>query len=196
MVLSRKLLIKLIISMFAIGFGFIAVVFISSLQPSEKAEANYERKTVEVEVGILKVGEYKIVSWDKKPIVILRRNPDIVATLSSINSELNDPDSTIDPDPEFIKKTQRSISPEYFVGFAISTYCGCGLKYGNEFGDFNLPGGLFYDPCHTGVYDIAGRLLKSTMIKPVPACKNERMSNMKIPPYKFIDDTTIVIGNP
>jgi ubiquinol-cytochrome c reductase iron-sulfur subunit len=181
--------------MLAIGFGFIAVVFIGSLRPSEKAEANYGRKPIEVKVGSLNVGEYKIVSWDKKPIVILRRNPDIVATLRSIDSELYDPDSTIDPDPEFIQKTQRSISPEYFVGFAISTYCGCGLQYDNEFWDFKLPGGLFYDPCHTGVYDIAGRLLKSTIIKPPPACKNERMANMKIPPYSVIDDTTIIIGN-
>ena len=181
--------------MATLGFMLIVFVFIGSMRPSEKTKANYERWPVEVNASNLKVGEYKIVKWDKKPIIILRRNPEIVATLGSLDAELYDPDSTIDPDPGFIKKTQRSIVPEYFVGFAISTYCGCGLKFSKEFGYFNLRGGMFYDPCHTGVYDIAGRLLKSTILKPVPACKNERMSNMKIPPYKVVGDTTIVIGN-
>ena len=111
--------------------------------PSEKAKANNAKGSVKVNVGNLEVGEYKIVSWDKKPILILRRNPGVVAILNGIDSKLYDPYSIIDPDPEFIKNTQRSIIPEYFVGVAISTYCGCRLGYSKRIVDFDLPGGCF-----------------------------------------------------
>ena len=47
----------------------------------------------------------------------------------------------------------------------------------------NWKGG-FFCPCHKSKFDMAGRVYKGV---PAPA-------NLRIPPYSFIDDTTLVIG--
>ena len=47
----------------------------------------------------------------------------------------------------------------------------------------NWKGG-FFCPCHKSKFDMAGRVYKGV---PAP-------TNLKIPPYSFIDDTTLVIG--
>jgi ubiquinol-cytochrome c reductase iron-sulfur subunit len=44
--------------------------------------------------------------------------------------------------------------------------------------------GGFYCPCHKSRYDLAGRVFQG-----VPAPKN-----LPVPPYHFIDDSTIQIG--
>ena len=44
--------------------------------------------------------------------------------------------------------------------------------------------GGFYCPCHGSLFDLAGRVYKN---KPAP-------DNLTVPPYKFVSDTRIVIG--
>jgi ubiquinol-cytochrome c reductase iron-sulfur subunit len=43
---------------------------------------------------------------------------------------------------------------------------------------------IFYCPCHGSNFDLAGRVLKGS---PAPR-------NLEVPPYKFIDENTILIG--
>ena len=43
---------------------------------------------------------------------------------------------------------------------------------------------IFYCPCHGSKFDLAGRVLKGS---PAPR-------NLEVPPYKFIDEHTILIG--
>ncbi|MEJ2401432.1 MAG: Rieske 2Fe-2S domain-containing protein, partial [Xanthomonadales bacterium] len=49
--------------------------------------------------------------------------------------------------------------------------------------DENWKGG-FYCPCHKSKFDMAGRVYKGV---PAPL-------NLRIPPYSYIDDDTLVIG--
>ena len=69
----------------------------------------------------------------------------------------------------------------------ICTHLGCVPNFVPEIKpepfDPNWKGG-FYCPCHHSRYDLAGRVFNG-----VPAPKN-----LEVPPYHFVDDTTIQIG--
>ena len=45
--------------------------------------------------------------------------------------------------------------------------------------------GGFFCPCHGSKFDLAGRVFKDV---PAPA-------NLKVPPYKFVSDTRLLIGD-
>ncbi len=178
-----------------IGLTAVAWIFIASTGPSAGVDADLDNKgPIEVEIGGLDIGEYTIVEWRDRPVIILRRDPAWVAQLAHINQRLYDPLSSTDPDPAYIRPVQRSIQTEYFVAFNISTFCNCGLVYTDTLPGLQAPGGLFFDPCHTGIYDLAGRLFLRGMRKPGPACNNERMTNMRIPPHHFKSRDVLVIG--
>src|SRR6187200_161607 len=57
----------------AVGAGFVAVPFVSSFQPSERAKA--AGAPVEVDISALKPGEKMTVEWRGKPVWIVRRTP-------------------------------------------------------------------------------------------------------------------------
>lgn len=178
-----------------VGLGAVAWVLIAGTGPSARIDANLENKgPIEVDVGDLKIGEYKLIEWWDRPVIILRRDPARVAALSHIDDRLYDPLSIEHPDPAYIRPVQRSLRAEYFVAFNISTYCNCGLMYTDTHPDIQVPGGVFFDPCHTGVYDSAGRLFLKGMRTPARACNNERMTNMRIPPHHFKSRDVWVIG--
>ena len=64
----------------------------------------------------------------------------------------------------------------------VCTHLGCiplGQRSGAPKGDF----GGWFCPCHGSHYDTSGRIRRG------PAPKN-----LAIPPYEFLDDTTIKIG--
>jgi Rieske Fe-S protein len=69
----------------------------------------------------------------------------------------------------------------------ICTHLGCSpqdrFKAGAEAFEADWKGG-FYCPCHGSLFDLAGRVYKN---KPAP-------DNLKVPPYKFLSDTRILIG--
>lgn len=63
----------------AVGVGAVAVPFISSFEPSERAKA--AGAAVEVDISGIKPGEKLTVEWRGKPVWILRRTPEQLATL-------------------------------------------------------------------------------------------------------------------
>src|SRR6476469_10750953 len=75
----------------AVGAGFVAVPFVSSFQPSERARA--AGAAVEVDIGGIKPGEKLTVEWRGKPVWIVRRTPEQLATLKEDTKELADPNS-------------------------------------------------------------------------------------------------------
>jgi ubiquinol-cytochrome c reductase iron-sulfur subunit len=166
-----------------IGAACALTPFISSWLPSAKAQA--EAAPVQVDLSRLEPGQQATVEWQGKPVWIIRRTKKMLAQLAGHDAQLRDPQSLVEQQPDYAKNQYRSINPEYLVLIGICTHLGCAPKYRpdkNELGP-HWPGG-FYCPCHGSTFDLAGRVFKGV---PAPI-------NLEVPPYRFIDDQTIVIG--
>src|SRR3954466_13349162 len=162
-----------------------AVPFVASMLPSERAKA--AGAPVEVDVSHLEPGQRMIVEWRGKPVWIVRRTPEMLSTLKADDDRVADPKSTRSTQPQYAKNEFRSIKPEYLVLVGICTHPGCSpvdrLKAEPEPFASDWHGG-FYCPCHGSLFDLAGRVYKN---KPAP-------DNLAVPPYKFVSDTTLIIG--
>ncbi|MDY0014088.1 MAG: ubiquinol-cytochrome c reductase iron-sulfur subunit [Rhodocyclaceae bacterium] len=163
-----------------------AVPFVASLTPSERAKA--AGAPVEADISKLAPGEMMTVEWRGKPVWILRRTPEMLASLKTVEGAVSDPNSDRPMQPEYAKNEARSIKPEYLVAIGICTHLGCSpsskFKAGADSGiAADWPGG-FLCPCHGSTFDLAGRVYKS---KPAP-------DNLEIPPHKYLSDAKILIG--
>ena len=110
----------------AIGAGFVAVPFVSSFEPSERARA--AGAPVEVDISALKPGEKMTVEWRGKPVWIVRRTPEQLAELPKLDGQLADPKSKRNADeltPPYARNEDRSIKPEILVVVGICTHLGC-----------------------------------------------------------------------
>ncbi len=185
---SRRLAIGLTCAAGAVGTVGVAVPFLSSMSPSERAKA--AGAPVEVDVGDMKPGELRSVEWRGKPVWVLRRTPEMLETLKKTESKVADPGSlrTAYPTPPYAQNPQRSINPEYLVVIAICTHLGCvPIEKFQAGGDPSLPDdwvGGFLCPCHGSTFDLSGRVFKN---KPAP-------DNLEVPPYFFLSDTRLLIG--
>ena len=173
----------------AVGIGAVAVPFVSTFQPSERAKA--AGAAVEVDISAMKPGEKLTVEWRGKPVWIVKRTPEQLATLSKLDAQLADPKSLRKPDeltPEYARNEARSIKPEYFVAVGICSHLGCSPSDKFQVGaQPSLPddwAGGFLCPCHGSTFDIAGRVFKN---KPAP-------DKLEVPPYMFLSDSRLLIG--
>ena len=80
----------------ALGGAAVAVPFISSFAPSERARA--AGAPVQVDISAIKPGEKLTVEWRGKPVWIVRRTPEEVAALPKNDANLADPKSARKPD--------------------------------------------------------------------------------------------------
>ena len=175
-------------AMGGVGVAAVAVPFVSSFQPSEKAKA--AGAAVQVDISTLQPGEKRVVEWRGKPVWIMRRTPEQLATLSKHDAELADPNSvrTAYPTPDYAKNEHRSIKPEVLVAVGICTHLGC--SPGDKFATGPQPSlpddwaGGFLCACHGSTFDLAGRVFKN---KPAP-------DNLEVPPHVYLSDTTILVG--
>ncbi len=173
----------------AVGGIAVAVPFVSSFEPSEKAKA--AGAPVEVDISGLKTDEKMTVEWRGKPVWILKRSAAQVAELPKNDPLLADPQSKRHPDeytPEYAQNEHRSIKPEVLVVVGICTHLGCSPTDKFQSGaqpslPDNWPGG-FLCPCHGSTFDLAGRVFKN---KPAP-------DNLPVPPHKYLSDTRLLIG--
>jgi ubiquinol-cytochrome c reductase iron-sulfur subunit len=173
----------------AVGAGFVAVPFISSFEPSERARA--AGAPVEADISALQPSEKMTVEWRGKPVWIVRRTPAQLAELPKHDKELADPYSKRDnfsTTPEFARNDWRSLKPEYLVVVGICTHLGC--SPGDKFTPGPQPSlpddwpGGFLCPCHGSTFDMAGRVFKD---KPAP-------DNLEVPPYTYLTDSRLLIG--
>ncbi len=167
-----------------VGAVGVAVPFIASWNPSEKAKQ--AGAAVTANISKLEPGQLIRVEWRGKPVWVVKRTPEMLEQLSKVEGQLRDPNSEVEQQPTYAKNQHRSIKPELFVAVGICTHLGCSPTY--KVSDFDahvegLPSG-FFCPCHGSTYDMAGRVFSG-----VPAPKN-----LVIPPYMFVDDSTITIG--
>ncbi len=174
----------------AAGAAALAAPFVASFTPSEKAKA--AGAAVEVDISSLQPGEKTTVEWRGKPVWILRRTPEMMASLKKTDTEVADPQSlrTAYPTPEYARNEARSREdhPEILVVVGICTHLGCSPVDKFQTGaQPSLPDnweGGFFCPCHGSTFDLAGRVFKN---KPAP-------DNLEVPPYMFLSDTTLLIG--
>jgi len=164
----------------------VAVPFVSSLAPSERARAM--GASVEVDIAGIDPGGIVTVEWRGKPVWILRRTAEMLADLATLNDKLVDPGSEREQQPAYAKNPYRSIKEEFVVLVGICTHLGCSPNSvpkgsSNPSVGENWSGG-FFCPCHGSTFDLAGRVFKN---KPAPM-------NLEVPPYKYITATRLLIG--
>ena len=166
-----------------VGAAFACVPFIASWWPSARAQA--AGAPVEFDISKLEMGQQLTIEWRGKPVWVIRRPQSILEHLKDHDKRLRDPNSLADQQPVYAQNLYRSIKPEYLVLVGICTHLGCSPKYHPKVGDLgpNWPGG-FFCPCHGSTFDLAGRVFQGV---PAPL-------NLQVPPYKFLSDTTIMIG--
>jgi len=173
----------------ALGGVAVAVPFVSSFAPSERAKA--AGAAVEVDISTLKAGEMATVEWRGKPVWILKRTPDQVEALAKLDAKLADPDSKRKPDeltPAYARNKARSIKPEVLVAVGICSHLGCSPTAKLQAGaqpslPEDWPGG-FFCPCHGSMFDLAGRVYKNL---PAP-------DNLEVPPHMYLSETKLLIG--
>lgn len=175
-------------AMGGVGAAAVAVPFVSSFQPSERAKA--AGAAVEVDISSLQPGAKLVVEWRGKPVWIMRRTEQQLKDLEKLDPALADPESVRKafPTPEYAQNRHRSIKPEVFVGVGICTHLGC--SPGDKFTPGPQPSlpddwvGGYLCACHGSTFDLAGRVFKN---KPAP-------DNLEVPPHYYTSDTTLLIG--
>jgi ubiquinol-cytochrome c reductase iron-sulfur subunit len=169
----------------AVGAGFAAVPFLASLAPSERAKAL--GAPVTLDISKLEAGQMVIAVWRRQPIWVVRRTPEMLASLDKVAAQLSDPESEVPQQPEYIKGAARSIKPEYIVLRGICTHLGCSPKFRPDAPAPEIAAdwqGGFFCPCHGSKFDLSGRVYAGV---PAP-------TNLQVPPHRYASDTTLVIG--
>jgi len=169
----------------AVGAAFVAIPFISSMQPSAKAQA--AGAPVEVDISRLEPGQVIRVMWRSKPVWVLYRTPEALQSLTKLDASLRDPASKESDQPPASSNEYRSIKPEIFVALSVCTHLGCVPTFRPDVAPADLGPewlGGFFCPCHGSRFDLAGRVYKG-----VPAPKN-----LDIPPYHYLSDSRLLIG--
>jgi len=169
----------------AVGVVGAAVPFVKSWNPSAKAKA--AGAPVTADISRLEPGQQMTVEWRGKPVWVVRRTPESLATLKKVAGDLRDPESAESLQPDTAKNEHRSIKPEFLVLVGICTHLGCSPLYRPEVAPADLGPtyqGGFFCPCHGSTYDMAGRVFKGV---PAP-------TNLEVPPYRYDSDAVITIG--
>lgn len=154
----------------AIGLASFAWPFLDSLNPAADTLA---MATVEVDISPIEEGQSLTVVWQGKPVFIRHRTAAEIEEAKAVGlSELRDKETDED----------RVQNEKWLVMVGICTHLGCvplGQKTTQPKGEY----GGWFCPCHGSHYDTSGRIRKG------PAPKN-----LAVPNYKFVNDTTLLIG--
>ncbi|MCF8480183.1 MAG: ubiquinol-cytochrome c reductase iron-sulfur subunit [Rhodospirillum sp.] len=154
----------------AVGTALAVWPFISSMNPAADTLA---LASTEVDISAVEDGQAITVVWRGKPVFIRHRTEENIEAARSVDvAELRDPQT----DEDRVKEAP------WLIMIGVCTHLGCiplGQKDGDPKGDF----GGWFCPCHGSHYDTSGRIRKG----PAPL-------NLPIPPYAFLDDTTVKIG--
>jgi ubiquinol-cytochrome c reductase iron-sulfur subunit len=164
-----------------------AAPFLASMLPSARARA--AGAPVEVDISKVEPGMMIRPEWRGQPVFVVHRTPEMLEDVKKMDPRVADPDSDASIQPDYAKNEYRSRKPELLVLIGICTHLGCSpsdkLLAGAESGLGQDWLGGFFCPCHGSKFDLAGRVFKDV---PAPA-------NLKVPPYKFVSDTRLLIGD-
>jgi ubiquinol-cytochrome c reductase iron-sulfur subunit len=154
------------------GIGAAAGVWplLDSMNPASDTRA---AATTEIDLTPIKPGQIVTVRWQGKAVFIAHRTPEQIA-----RAEADDALATLDPASD----RTRVMRKEWLVVVGVCTHLGC-VPTSKGSGDLTPRFGGWVCPCHYSQYDISGRVRRG----PAPA-------NLKVPPYRFAGDTTLIIG--
>ncbi len=182
---KRRFLTNTTVVVGAVGAGFVAVPFLSSWAPSERAKT--AGAPVEVDISKLEEGRLLTVEWRGKPVWIIKRSDQNLKDLVTLDDNLRDPASENDQQPVYAQNATRSIKPNIIVMVGICTHLGCSPTYRPDLAAADLGEdwkGGFFCPCHGSKFDLAGRVYSGV---PAPL-------NLEVPPHFYKSDRTILIG--
>lgn len=182
---KRRFLTNTAIVVGAVGAGFVAVPFVASWLPSERAKT--AGAPVEVDISKLEEGRMMTVEWRGKPVWVVKRTPKNLEDLPTLDNDLRDPGSEKQQQPEYATNAARSIKPEILVLVGICTHLGCSPTFRPELAPADLGPdwkGGFFCPCHGSKFDLAGRVFQGV---PAPL-------NLQVPPHRYKSDAMLVIG--
>ena len=167
-----------------VGVVAAAVPFLSSMQPSDRARA--AGAPVEVDISKIEPGAMITVEWRGRPVWIINRTEEMLATLPELKDELSDPELKVAQQPAYCQNATRSIKPNLMVLVGICTHLGCSpspkLEANGDMGT-DWKGG-FFCPCHGSKFDLAGRVFTGS---PAP-------TNLVVPLHQYISDAVLLIG--
>ena len=125
---------------------------------------------IEVDLKPIAEGQITRVFWRGKPIFVRHRTKKEIAEAQDVNwRTLPDPA----PDSARVKEGHA----QWLIVYGSCTHLGC-IPLGHQ---GNYDG--WFCPCHGSQFDTSGRV----RVGPAP-------SNLPVPPYQFINDTSIRIG--
>ena len=154
----------------ALGAALAVWPLIDSMNPAADTLA---LSTIEADLSAVETGQRITVKWRGSPVFIDRRTDKQLQEAEAVDvSRLRDPQTD----------AERVIKPEWLVLVGICTHLGCvplGQKPTDDRGDW----GGWFCPCHGSHYDTSGRIRKG----PAP-------TNLVVPVYEFLDDSTVKIG--
>jgi ubiquinol-cytochrome c reductase iron-sulfur subunit len=163
----------------AVGTAAAVWPFVAQMNPDASALA---LSSIEIDTSSIQQGQAITVMWRGKPVVIRYRTEAETQEARAVPlDELPDPyarNGNLDPSAP-ATDANRTVpgKEEWMVMVKVCTHLGC-----IPLGEQGAYGGWFC-PCHGSQYDTAGRIRRG----PAP-------ENMAIPPFEFIDDTTVRIG--
>jgi ubiquinol-cytochrome c reductase iron-sulfur subunit len=154
----------------AVGAGSVAWPFVNQMNPAADTVA---LSTTEVNLAPIEPGQAITVMWQGKPVFIRHRTEAEIKEAEAVDiSGLRDPQT----DAERVQKSQ------WLILVGICTHLGCvpqGQKNTDVKGEYHG----WFCPCHGSHYDTSGRIRKG----PAP-------TNLAVPKYEFLTDTTVRIG--
>jgi ubiquinol-cytochrome c reductase iron-sulfur subunit len=171
------------------GAGIVAaaVPFVNSMSISARARA--VGAPVEVDIGKLEAGRKLALEWRGQPVWVVYRTDRMMGSLETLRPQLADPESEASEQPAYAGNPVRARAshPAILVFIPICTHLGCIPSYRPEVRPADLGQdwlGGFFCPCHGSRYDLAARVYRG---QPAP-------SNMAVPPYTYMSDTRLLIG--
>lgn len=171
------------------GAGILAaaVPLVDSMSISARARA--VGAPVEVDIRKLEPGRRLAVEWRGQPVWVIHRTAQMMESLETLRPKLADPESGASAQPAYAGNPVRARAshPRILVFIPICTHLGCIPSYRPEVRPADLGEdwlGGFFCPCHGSRYDLAARVYRS---QPAPR-------NMAVPPYAYLSDTRLLIG--
>jgi len=183
---KRRFLIAATTAVGGVAAAGVAVPFIGSMLPSERAKA--AGAPIELDVSKIEPGMMVSAEWQGKPVWVVHRSKEMLDALAKNDANLADPASEVPQQPDYCKNPTRSIKPEYLVAIGICTHLGCSPTYRPEVGAADLGAdwtGGFFCPCHGSRFDLAARVFKGV---PAP-------TNLVIPKHTYLSDSRLLIGD-